>query len=473
MTRGDETASLAYPHDETPVRALDVQRIIASESQPQACKESFRMTLRTALRTALAGLSAACLLITGGGAMAQETPVETIAASQAFTQAKAQMARDFDRTVADIITLTEIPAPPFQETERAKAYLAMLQAHGLTETTTDAEGNVMGLRRGSGAPGGPVVVVSAHLDTVFPADTDVTVRREGTRLMAPGVGDDTRSLAVLLAYIRAMDAAQMVTERDILFVGTVGEEGQGDLRGVRHLFTKGAYKDRVAAFFSFDGSDPSRVVTRAVGSKRYRAIFRGPGGHSYGAFGIVNPMAAMAQATAALYQIEVPQTPRTTYSASVTGGGVSVNSIPAEVFTEYDMRSESPEELARLEAQLLAILDGAVVAENAARSTIEGEITLEPRVIGDRPAGATDPESLLVRSVVAANRLRGFEPTLSASSTDSNIPMSLGVPAITMGAGGSGGRAHALDEWIDVEPQESLRGMAVGLLSILAVAGLQ
>lgn len=429
------------------------------------------MILRDRLAPALAGLSAACLLVFGGAAGAQDTPVADIAASPAFTAAKARMAADFDRTVADIITLTEIPAPPFQEAERGKAYLAMLQAHGLTETTTDEEGNVMGLRRGSGAPGGPVIVVSAHLDTVFPADTDVKVRREGTRLMAPGVGDDTRSLAVLLAYIRALDAAQIVTEKDILFVGTVGEEGPGDLRGVRHLFTQGAYKDRVEAFFSFDGSDPSRVVTGAVGSKRYRTFFRGPGGHSYGAFGLVNPMAAMARATTALYEIEVPKTPRTTYSASVTGGGVSVNSIPAEVYTEYDMRSESPEALATLEAQLLAAFQDAAAAENAARSVSEGEITVEPLVIGDRPAGGTDPDSLLVRSVLAANRLQGFEPQMSASSTDSNIPMSLGIPAVTLGSGGTGGRAHALDEWIDVEPVESLRGMAVGLLSILAVAG--
>ena len=431
------------------------------------------MTLRDRLAPVLAGASAACLLTLGGGALAQETAVEAIAGSAAFGTAKAHLTRDFDKTVADIITLTEIPAPPFQEAERGKAYLAMLQAHGLTETTTDAEGNVMGLRRGSGPAGGPVVVVSAHLDTVFPADTDVKVRREGTRLMAPGVGDDTRSLAVLLAYIRAMDAAKIVTDKDILFVGTVGEEGPGDLRGVRHLFTEGAYKDRVSAFFSFDGSDPSRVVTGAVGSKRYRTFFRGPGGHSYGAFGIVNPMTAMALATAGLYQIEVPQTPRTTYSASVTGGGVSVNSIPAEVYTEYDMRSESPAELAKLEAQLLAIFDEAAAAENAARSVAEGEITVEPLVIGDRPAGATDPDSLLVRSVVAAIEMQGFEPRLSASSTDSNIPMSLGVPAITMGSGGAGGRAHALDEWIDVEPVESVRGMSVGLLAILAVAGVQ
>ncbi len=425
----------------------------------------------------MARLSAAVILAAtlafGGPALAAEARTAAIAESPMFGKAKAHLAKDFERTVGEIITLTEIPAPPFQEAERAKAYLTMLEAHGLTDTAMDAEGNVMGLRRGSGPAGGPLVVVSAHLDTVFPAGTDVAVRREGTRLMAPGVGDDTRSLAAILAFIRAMDAAGVVTEKDILFLGTVGEEGQGDLRGVRYFFTKGAYRDRVSAFFSFDGSDPSRVVTGAVGSKRYRTFFRGPGGHSYGAFGLVNPMAAMARATAKLYEIEPPLSPRTTYSASVTGGGVSVNSIPAEVYTEYDMRSESPEALAQLEAQLLAIFQEAAQAENAARSTVQGPITVEPLVIGDRPAGATDPNSDLVRSVVAAITQAGYSASLSASSTDSNIPMSLGIPAITMGSGGTGGRAHALDEWIDVEPVENVHGMAVGLLAILSVAGVQ
>lgn len=424
-----------------------------------------------AFRSVLAAVALGVSL--AGPALAQDAAgaVPQIAESEAFQAAKAQLAQDFERTVADIITLTEIPAPPFQEEARGKAYRDMLAAHGLSEVTTDAEGNVMGLRRGSGPAGGPLVVVSAHLDTVFPADTDVKVRREGTRLMAPGVGDDTRSLAVLLAYIRALDAAKIETEKDILFVGTVGEEGPGDLRGVRHFFTQGAYKDRVAAFFSFDGSDPTRVVTGAVGSKRYRATFKGPGGHSFGAFGIVNPMAAMARATADLYEVEVPASPKTTYSASVTGGGVSVNSIPAEVFTEYDMRSESPEALADLEGKLLAIFDKAVAEENAARSTSQGEVSLGLRKIGDRPAGGTPLEAPLVRDVAAAISEMGYEPKFNASSTDANIPMSLGVPAVTMGSGGAGGRAHALDEWIDVEPMETVRGMSVGLLAILAAAG--
>lgn len=419
---------------------------------------------------AVSGLALSCALA-ASSVHAEQFAAPQIFASEAFGKARAQLFADHDRTVADIVTITEIPAPPFEEAARGAAYLAMLEAHGLSETTTDAEGNVMGLRRGSGPADGPVVVVSAHLDTVFPAGTDVTVRREGTRLMAPGIGDDSRSLAVMLAFIRALDAAEIETVHDILFVGTVGEEGQGDLRGVRHLFTEGAYKDRVAAFFSFDGSDPSRIVSAAVGSKRYRAIFRGPGGHSYGAFGIVNPMAAMAQATRRLYEIEVPRQPRTTYSASVTGGGVSVNSIPAEVFTEYDMRSESPQALASLEARLLAIFEEVVAEENAARSTSQGEVTVEAKMIGDRPAGGTAADSPFILGLAGAVTALGYEPRLSASSTDSNIPMSLGVPAATMGSGGTGGRAHALDEWIDVEPQESVRGMSAGLLAILTAAG--
>ena len=206
--------------------------------------------------------------------------VQKIVQSPAFKTAVATLDRDHDRMVQDIVTLTEIPAPPFKEAAKGKAYMAMLQAAGLGDVEMDGEGNVMGLRRGTGPAGGPVVVLAAHLDTVFPEGTAVKVRREGTRLFAPGVGDDTRSLAVLLAYARAMDAAKIRTRSDILFVGDVGEEGPGDLRGMRYLFGKGKYKDRIKAFFSMDGTDAARVTFGAVGSRRYRVTFHGPGGHS-------------------------------------------------------------------------------------------------------------------------------------------------------------------------------------------------
>jgi tripeptide aminopeptidase len=384
----------------------------------------------------------------------------------------ATLDREHDRTVADIITLTEIPAPPFKEKARAEAYAAMLKAHGLTDVEIDAEGNAMGLRRGTGPAGGPVVVIAAHLDTVFPEGTNVKVRREGTKLHAPGVGDDTRSLAVLLAYIRALDAGKVKTRRDILFVGDVGEEGPGDLRGVRYLFTKGKYKDRIAAFFSMDGTSAERVTFGAVGSKRYRVTFKGPGGHSYGAFGIVNPMAAMGTAVVELNKVRVPEKPKTTYATSVVGGGTSVNSIPDAIWLEVDMRSENAEELAKLDRRFLQIVRDAVGQENAARSTRVGKVQADVKVIGERPTGETDQKAEIVQLTSAAVKAAGYQPVLGAGSTDSNIPISLGIPAVTIGSGGDGGRAHAVDEWIDVAKPESLRGMTVGLSALIAMAGL-
>jgi len=397
--------------------------------------------------------------------------VQRIVQSPSFKTAVATLEREHDRIVGDIVTLTEIPAPPFKEAAKGKAYMAMLKAAGLNDVEMDPEGNVMGLRRGTGPAGAPLVVLAAHQDTVFPEGTAVKVRREGAKLMAPGVGDDTRSLAVLLAYIRALDAAKIKTKSDILFVGNVGEEGPGDLRGMRYLFGKGKYKDRIKAFFSMDGTDAARVTFGAVGSRRYRVAFHGPGGHSYGAFGIVNPMAAMGRAIDQLYLTKVPAQPRTTYAASVVGGGVSVNSIPADVWLEVDMRSESKDELAKLDAHFMAILKEAAEHENASRDTRFGKVTVTPKLIGERPTGATSEDAVIVRTTAAAVRAAGMTPSLGASSTDSNIPISLGIPAVTIGSGGAGGRAHSLDEWIDVSKPESVRGMTVGLAAVLAMAG--
>jgi tripeptide aminopeptidase len=428
----------------------------------------------SATRLATAVLAAAAALATMGAAPKPDPAdqaVQKIVASPAFKTAVATLDREHDRTVADIVTLTEIAAPPFKEAVKGRAYMAMLKAEGLTDVEMDPEGNVMGLRRGTGPAGGPVVVLAAHQDTVFPEGTPVKVRREGTKLYAPGVGDDTRSLAVVLAYIRALDAAKIQTKSDILFVGDVGEEGPGDLRGMRYLFGKGKYKDRIKAFFSMDGNEAARVTFGAVGSRRYRVAFHGPGGHSYGAFGIVNPMSAMGHAVDQLYTVKVPATPKTTYAASVVSGGVSVNSIPADVTLEVDMRSESKAELAKLDARFLEILKESADHENAARDTRVGKVTVTPKLIGERPTGATSEDALIVRTTAAAVRALGYTPELGASSTDSNIPISLGIPAVTIGSGGTGGRAHSLDEWIDVAKPESVRGMSVGLAALLAMAG--
>ena len=353
-----------------------------------------------------------------------ESIIHEVMGSDAYRAAVATLTAEHDRTVEDIVALTEIAAPSFQEATRAHAFHAMAEMHGLKHLAIDAEGNVTGLRPGIG--NGPLVCIAAHLDTVFPAGTDLTVRREGTKLYAPGVGDDTRSLAVLLAWLRAMDAAGVRTRADLLFVADVGEEGPGDLRGMRHLFEKGPYKDRISAFITVDSPDMQHIATGGVGSKRYRVTFKGPGGHS----------------------------------------------IPNNVWTEFDLRSESPAELARLESTFLDLLAKSVAAENEARSTRTGAVTTDIVKIGDRPAGRTDANSDLVRLAHAAISAHGFHPSLETSSTDANIPMSLGIPAIKIGSGGTGGRAHSLEEWIDVAPEPSIRGMAAGLATVLAVAGL-
>ena len=396
--------------------------------------------------------------------------VERVAKSANYIALVKQLDVEHERIVEDIIKLVEIPAPPFKEVERAKAYRDMLVAAGLQDVEIDAEGNAIGLYRGSGPPGGPVLVLAAHLDTVFPEGTPLKVRREGSKLYAPGIGDDTRSLAVILAYARAMKDKNVRPRKDILFVGNVGEEGPGDLRGVRYLLTKGKYKDRAEAFLSMDGTDPERVVNGGVGSRRYRISYKGPGGHSYGAFGLVNPMVAMSRTVTELYKTTVPVAPKTTYAASVTGGGTSVNSIPNEVFMEFDFRSENPAELNKVEQRFLSIVQESVDAENAARSTSNGKIVAETKLIGDRPAGITAKSAAITQIASAAIRANGLTPQLVSSSTDANLPMSLGVPALTIGSGGSGGRAHSLDEWIDVEKQQSVKGMSTGLLMLLTIA---
>ncbi len=396
--------------------------------------------------------------------------VTTIRASEKFKNAAEALASGHDRFVEEIITLTEIPAPPFKEEVRSKAYEAMFTALGLEEVARDGVNNVTGLRRGKG--NGALVVAAAHLDTVFPEGTDVKVRRDGTKLMAPGVGDDTRGLAALLAFIRALDAAGIETEQDILFVGDVGEEGRGDLRGIRHLFTQGAYKDKIGSFFTFDGIEPFDLTTVAVGSLRYRITFKGPGGHSLASFGTVNPAYALGHFLLGMSRIKVPEAPRSAYCASVIQGGTSVNAIPEDMCVEIDLRSEDATILQRLDGEIHKLIEDAVAYENGRGKTDKGEISVEIEQIGNRPAGKTDESADIVTISKAAITALGFEVKTSASSTDANIPMSLGIPAVKFGHGGTGGNAHRLDEWIDVEPTESVRGLTAGLLALVATAGM-
>lgn len=406
-------------------------------------------------------------------AQSPEGVISEIVGAAPFKTAAAFIKADQERFVRDLITLTEIPAPPFKERARAEAFLQMLKGEGLQDVEMDGEGNVMGVRPGTGTvpPGGArqMLVVSAHLDTVFPEGTDVKVKREGTVLRAPGVGDDTRGLALLLALVRALNHMGAHTGSDLLFVGNVGEEGEGDLRGIKFLLQKGKYKDRIKQMLVIDGNESNGITRGGVGSKRYRVTFKGPGGHSYGAFGLVNPAYAMGNAITKLSRVEVPQAPKTTYSVGVVRGGTSVNSIPFEVSMDVDIRSESCAELKKVDGEFLKIVQDAVAEENHTRSTKEGPIAADPKVIGERPCGETAMTAPIVRTAAAAISAFGLTPAYFVSSTDANIPMSLGIPAITIGRGGPGGRTHSLDEWTDVEPAANIVNVQRALALVLAV----
>jgi len=409
-----------------------------------------------------------CAALAQAPAFAQspEAAVSDVIGGAPFKTAAAFIKTDQERFVRDLVTLTEIPAPPFKERARADAFLQMLKREGLKDVEMDAEGNVMGVRPGRTRG---ILVVSAHLDTVFPEGTDVKVKREGTVLRAPGVGDDTRGLALLLAIVRAMDSGAFATDLDLLFVGNVGEEGEGDLRGIKFLLQKSKYKDRIKQMLVIDGNESNGITRGGVGSKRYRVTFKGPGGHSYGAFGIVNPAYAMGSAITKLSRVEVPQTPKTTYSVGVVRGGTSVNSIPFEVSMDVDIRSESCAELKKVDGEFLKIVQDAVAEENRTRSTKEGSITADPKVIDERPCGETAMTAPIVRTAAAAISAFGLTPAYFVSSTDANIPMSLGIPAITIGRGGPGGRTHSLDEWTDVEPTANIVNVQRALALVLAV----
>jgi tripeptide aminopeptidase len=383
-------------------------------------------------------------------------------------EVKALFQSDQDRFVRELVTLTEIPAPPFKEKPRATAFADLLRQSGMRSVEIDPEGNVLALRKGAGRG---LLVVNAHLDTVFPEGTNVKVKREGTRLSAPGVGDDTRGLALVLSFVRTMAGARIQTGADILFVGNVGEEGEGDLRGIKYLLAKGKYQGKVTQMIAIDGGDVNGVTNGGVGSKRYRVRFTGPGGHSYGAFGLVNPAFAMGDAIVRFARLQVPTTPKTTFNVGVVNGGTSVNAIPSQVSMDVDMRSESCAELQKLDASFLAVVRDAVDAENKARSTREGPIKVDPKVIGERPCGETPPTSPLVRSTDAVIRSFGLTPSHTISSTDANVPMSLGIPAITVGRGGPGGRQHSPDEWTDVDPVKNVENEQIVLAIILAAAG--
>jgi acetylornithine deacetylase/succinyl-diaminopimelate desuccinylase-like protein len=371
--------------------------------------------------------------------------------------------RNEGQVVEDQVRLCEIPAPPFKEQARGEALRRAFAASGLKNVRVDAVGNVIGDRPGL-APR-PRLVFSAHQDTVFPEGTNVQTSREGPVLKGPGIGDDCRGLAVVLAVIRELDAARIQTPGTMTFVATVGEEGLGDLRGVKHLFNQ-ELKGEIDRFVSVDGSGLD-VTATAVGSLRYRVTFKGPGGHSYGAFGLANPVHALGRAIAHIGDLQVPRTPKTTFNVGRIGGGTSVNSIPFEAWMEVDMRSADAASLKAVDAGFHKAVDLALAEENE-RWNNKGRLTVEKKVVGDRPAGATPMDAPIVQAALSVTRALGEEASVGEGSTDSNIAISLGIPAVTVDGGGSGTGAHSLGEQFDTT--DSWKGTARALLLAIALA---
>jgi len=395
--------------------------------------------------------------------------VAQLISSPHVTRALRSFETNADAITEEQIRICSIPASPFGEQARAEYLSRKFSDLGLTDVEIDEEGNCLGLLKGSSQT--PLLVVSAHLDTVFSKDTDFTVTHRDDRLFAPGIADDGCGLAALIALVQAIQTEQIPIEGSILFVGTVGEEGEGNLRGVRYLFTKGRWATQIEAFLSFDGPGLDRITNRALGSHRYRVEISGPGGHSWGDFGLPNPVHAIGRAVSRLAAYPAPKEPRTTFNVGRIEGGTSVNSIPSHASMEVDLRSAAERELQRLDAFFRRTMREAVDEENAIRRAGDPPLKLKVDLIGERPTGETRADSPVVEVALEATRALGVTPRLDQSSTDSNLPISLGIPAITLGAGGSSGASHSLDEWYD--PRERDLGLKRGLLVVLGIVGIK
>jgi tripeptide aminopeptidase len=362
--------------------------------------------------------------------------------------------------------LTEIPAPPFQEAQRAAAVKLLLVSAGL-EVQIDKTGNVIGELRGANEK--EIVVLSAHLDTVFPPSTEIKIRRDGDRLLAPGISDNGTGLAALVAVARACHEARIKPRRTILFVADVGEEGEGNLRGMRALIE--AYKPKLKAVIVLDGSGTDHVTTKALASRRLEAAITGPGGHSWSDFGMPNPINALVRASVRFINTKVPAAPRTTFNIGQIEGGTSVNSIPYEAKLKLDIRSESEDELTKLESALRECIAAGVRDEmESSRDRTKGKLEWKVELLGSRPGGELPANSALLAALRSADEYVGNQSRVERSSTDANVPLANGIDAISIGAGGTGGGAHSLQEWY--EPAGREMGLKRALLTLLGVAGL-
>ena len=399
-------------------------------------------------------------------------PVPTQMIRDLLAAQQVKTAFSFFEASAEAITeehvrLCSIPSSPFKEHLRADYLKRKFADLGLSDLTIDDEGNCLGLLRGTSVS--PVLVVSAHLDTVFSSNTNFSITRRDNRLFGPGISDDGCGLVALLALAEALKHADVNTRGSILFVGTVGEEGEGNLRGVRHLLTQGTWTNRIDSFISLDGPGVDRITNEALGSRRYRVQLKGAGGHSWGDFGSPNAIHALGRAITRLVNYPAPKEPRTTFNIGRIEGGESVNSIPADASMEVDLRSADEAELRRLDAYFRRAVTDAVQEENTGARPGDAPLQMQLDLIGTRPTGRTAPDSYLVELAMAATKAVGFEPRLEQASTDSNLPIALGIPAVTLGAGGQAGLSHTLAEWYD--PKGRDLGLKRALLVILGVVG--
>jgi acetylornithine deacetylase/succinyl-diaminopimelate desuccinylase-like protein len=402
------------------------------------------------------------LLLVAAGVCLGQTPADLN--HDATVRAAMEAAkRNEPRTLELQARLCEIAAPPFHETARGQELKRLFQELGLRDVRIDAAGNVIGARPGKAAR--PNLVFAAHLDTVFPEGTSVKVARAGDLLKGPGIGDDCRGLAVMLAVISALNEAHVETPGAITFVADVGEEGLGDLRGMKTLFFE-TLKGQIDKFVSVDGAGLG-ITHIGVGSNRYKVTFKGPGGHSFGAFGMANPIQAMGRAIAKIDALEVPSWPKTTFNVGRVGGGTSINAIPFEAWMEVDLRSADRAALKDLDTRFNAAIQQAVVEENV-RWKQRGAVSASAELAGVRPAGQTARESAIVQTALAVSRELRIEEALHEGSTDANVPMELKIPAITIGGGGSGSGAHSLNETFDAA--DSWRGTERALLLTIALA---
>ena len=361
------------------------------------------------------------------------------------------------------VQVCEIPAPPFHEEQRGLELKRLFEGLHLHDVRIDEAGNVIGVRPGKSAH--PNLVFSAHLDTVFPEGTNVKVTRTGDLMKGPGIGDDCRGLALMLSVIRSLDEGHVETPGTITFVADVGEEGLGDLRGMKSLFFD-SLKGQIDKFISVDGTGLG-ITNIGVGSNRYKVTFKGPGGHSYGAFGMANPIQAMGRAIAKIDAFQVPTKPKTTFNVGRVGGGTSVNAIPFEAWMEVDMRSADVASLKELDNKFHAAIKEAVEEENA-RWNGRGAVTASAELVGMRPAGQTPKDSPIVQTAMAVSRAMQIDEVLREGSTDSNVPMNLGIPAITISGGGVGMGAHSLNESFD--GKDAWRGTQRAILLAVALA---